>query len=218
MGMNRGKVRIALVEDSGSLAESYQFALEAMPEIEFLGVAQNFDDALALIQEKQPDVALIDLRLGEGANNGVELIRRIKLLRLPTKTLVISSFVGDKIGGQAVLAGADGMLSRSPRLGTIVKAIHLVHAGIIVLGPEEELGDWFGGIRVREEFGDCPLRERQREVLELIAQGLSNADIGRRLHLAEGTVRSHVSNILRSLDVGSREEAVAKAREAGWIR
>jgi len=190
-------IRVVLIEDQGSIADSYQFSLENYPDLEFVGCAADGPSGLALIKEEQPDVALVDLRL-DGNYDGADLIQLVRQQGWHTKLLAVTSHISDPIAGRAIAAGADGLLSRSPRIWTLVNAIKLVHEGVFVMGPVDELGEWYGGINVRAESSPCPLTARQLEVLELIALGLTNDQISERLVVAEGTVRSHVSNAYRA--------------------
>lgn len=217
MARERGRIRVVLVEDELSMAETYQSALAAAPEIEFVGHAANGPEGLELIMRELPDVALVDLVLKRSEYDGVELIRRVKERCLPTKMVAITTFIGTAIAGQALQAGADGLLGRSPSMRHIIMAIQLVHHGLMVLGPREEFGDWFSGFLIQSEKTECPLSERQLEVLKWAAQGYTNLEIGRQLHISEGTVRAHFSNIQDKLGVSGRQELIRLAIENGWI-
>lgn len=211
------KIRLALIENRGSVADSYSAVLELAPDIDFVGSAPDGPGGLALIERESPDVVLVDLRLEGSPFNGDEVIRRARARGWTSRLLVITEFVDHPLAGEALAAGADGLLSRSPRFETLLNAIRLVHKDIFVLGPMNELGDWYGGIDVRTQREPCPLTARQMDVLELIAQGFTNDEISVRLVLAEGTVRSHVSNILEILGVSGRQQAADMATENGWI-
>ncbi len=217
MARERGRIRVVLVEDQLSIAETYQSALAAAPEIEFVGHAANGPEGLELILRELPDVALVDLVLEHSEYDGVELIRRVKARALPTKIVAITTYIGTSIAGQALQAGADGLLGRSPSIRHIIMAIQLVHHGLMVLGPREDFGDWFNGFLIHPEKVECPLSERQLEVLKWAAQGCTNQEIGRQLHISEGTVRAHFSNIQDKLGVTGRQELIRLAIENGWI-
>ncbi|MGC8827412.1 MAG: response regulator transcription factor [Anaerolineae bacterium] len=217
MARERSKIRVVLVEDQLSIAETYQAFLEAAPEIEFVGHAINGPDGLELIARELPDVALVDLVLEHSEYNGVELIRKVKERGLPTKLVVITSYIGTSIAGQAIQAGADGLLGRSPSMRDIIMAVQLVHHGLMVLGPREDFGDWFSGFLIQSERMECPLTERQLEVLKWAARGCTNQEIGRQLHISEGTVRAHFSNMQDKLGVSGRQELIRLAIENGWI-
>lgn len=217
MARERSKIRVVLVEDQLSMAEAYQAFLEAAPEIEFVGHAINGPEGLELIARELPDVALVDLVLEHSEYNGVELIRKVKERGLPTKLVAITSYIGTPIAGQAIQAGADGLLGRSPGMRDIIMAIQLVHHGLMVLGPREDFGDWFSGFLIQSERMECPLTERQLEVLKWAAHGYTNQEIGRQLHISEGTVRAHFSNIQDKLGVSGRQELIRLAIENGWI-
>jgi DNA-binding NarL/FixJ family response regulator len=217
MARERSKIRVVLVEDHRSIAETYQAALEAAPEIEFVGHAINGPEGLELILRELPDVALVDLVLEHSEYDGVELIRRVKERGLPTKLMAITTYIGAPVAGQALQAGADGLLGRSPSMRDIIMAIQLVHHGLMVLGPREDFGDWFSGFLIHPEKKECPLTERQLEVLTWAARGYTNQEIGRQLHIAEGSVRAHFSNMQDKLGVSGRQELIRLALENGWI-
>lgn len=218
MARDREKIRVVLVEDYLSIAETYKAALEATPEIEFVGHVTNGPDGLDLIERELPDVSLIDLILQHSEFDGVELIRRVKSRCLPTRVIAITSYIGTPIAGRALEAGADGLLGRSPSMRDIIMAIQLVHHGMMVLGPRDEFGDWFAGFRIQTEVQTCPLTDRQLEVLQWAARSYTYQEIGQQLHIAEGTVRAHMSNIQGILGVSNKLEAVQKAVESGWIK
>src|SRR4051794_4961030 len=171
---------------------------------------------------RSPDVILMDVRMPN--LDGVEATRRLVAAGSPARIVILTTFDLDEYVYDAIRAGASGVLLKDARPAQLVDAIEVVAGGGALLAPAvtRRLLDWFaetlpGGAR-EPPPALSSLTEREREVLRLLAGGLSNAELAERLVLSETTVKSHVSSVLRKLDVRDRVQAVVLAYEAGLVR
>lgn len=204
-------MRIVLVDDHPMYREGLRAALESA-SIEIVGEAATVAEALAVAVATEPDVVLMDLQLPDGS--GIEATRAITARHPDTKVVVLTMTGDDDAVFAALAAGAAGYLLKGADRPAIIGAVEAVSRGEAVLGA---------GIaaKVLHQFSaprTAPLPElsdREREVLSLVADGLTNISIAERLFLSPKTVRNHVSNILTKLQVPSRAEAGRRAREAG---
>src|SRR5262245_59736147 len=189
--------------------------LDAQPDegAEIVGEASNGLEAVELARELQPDVVVMDLQMPE--LNGIEATQRIVEESPHIGVLVLTMFEDDDSVFAAMRAGARGYLLKGADQAEIVRAIHAVGSGEAIFGPHiaRRVMDFFSGERTAVPFPD--LTAREREVLELVAQGRSNAEITRALVLSPKTVRNHVSNVFTKLQVADRAQAIVKARDAG---
>jgi len=186
--------------------------LDRAPDIEVVGEAERGEEALAKILALQPDVAVLDCQLP--GLSGPELAREIQRRGLPTRVLALSAYRYEHYIRGMLDAGAVGYLLKEEAPEVIVEAIRKAAQGGMTFSP---------GVAevvkaILEGKGEIPqLTEREREVLLLMAEGLSNKEIAVKLKVKERTVEFHVGNILRKLGVASRVEAVVKAKERGII-
>jgi DNA-binding NarL/FixJ family response regulator len=194
--------------------------LAAQDDIEVVGVAADGAKAIALARETTPDVVLMDVRMP--GMDGVEATRRILAAGSRARVLILTTFDLDEYVFQAIRAGASGFLLKDVRPDDLLVAIRVVAAGEALLAPTvtRRLLDRFASQvpddRVPPSLEE--LTERELEILRLVAQGLSNAEIAQQLVLGETTVKSHVSSILRKLRLRDRVQAVVAAYEAGLVR
>lgn len=202
-------ISILAVDDHPLMLEGICSMAEAQSGFKVVGRALNGGDALALLQQGcQPDVAVLDLFLPD--MSGIELMQRMRALSPRTRTLILSTFDGDAQVMRAMKAGAQGYLLKSMIGYDIAHAIRAVHDGrrhIPVAVAE----------RLAEYVGDAELSERELDVLRLVAEGCSNAQIGERLGISMETAKSHVANILSKLRVSDRILAVLAARRRGIL-
>jgi DNA-binding NarL/FixJ family response regulator len=187
--------------------------LDTLPGISVVGEADNGRDVLDEVGRQQPDVVVMDLRMP--VVDGVEATRAI-VRRFPsTAVLVLTMFSEDALVADAMRAGARGYLLKTADQYEIERALHAVAAGQVIFSGEVATG-------VLRRVGDraapavlADLSAREREVLNLLADGVSNAAIAGRLYLSQKTVANHLSAIFQKLGVSSRGEAIVKARDAG---
>lgn len=208
-------IRILLADDHAAFRSGLRALLAAFRDIVLLGEAENGDDAIRLAAELQPDVVLMDLNMP--GIDGVGATREIVATSPHIAILVLSMYEDDDQVFSALRAGARGYLLKGADRAELVRAIRSVASGEAIFGAAiaRRLVAYFGRRPTLEAAPFPELTEREREILELIARGKSNADITGRLVLSPKTVRNHVSNIFSKLQVRDRAEAIVRAREAG---
>ena len=222
--MTPGTIRVLIADDQMMVREGFSVLLNAMPDIEVVGEAVNGREAVHRVRELAPDVVLMDIRMPE--LNGIEATREIVAADGTAKVLVLTTFDLDEYVYQALRAGASGFLLKDASARQLADGVRVVAAGEALLAPSvtrrlitefSKLSDTPGSVRaaLQASYGD--LTERETEVLVLIAQGLSNAEIAERLVVAESTIKTHVSRILVKLGLRDRTQAAVFAYEARLV-
>jgi DNA-binding NarL/FixJ family response regulator len=209
-------VRVLLADDQVLVRSGFRMILDAREDIEVVGEAENGLEAVELTARLHPDVVLMDIRMPE--LDGIEATARIAATTPSTRILVLTTFDLDEYVYAGICAGASGFLLKDVRPTELVDAIRLVASGSALLGPSvtRRLLDRFvEPARPTASLDD--LTDRERQILTLIAQGCSNAEIATRLVVSETTVKSHVSAVLRKLGVRDRVQAVIAAYDAGLV-
>ncbi|ANW21042.1 response regulator [Streptomyces clavuligerus] len=216
-------IRVLIADDQTMVRQGFGFLLGAEPGIEVVGQAEDGAEAVARVAELAPDVVLMDIRMpGVG---GIEATRRITGAPGATaKILMLTTFDLDEYVYEALRAGASGFLLKDASAAELAHAVRVVAAGDALLAPAvtkrliAEFSRLTGAPRapLRERVGT--LTERETEVLALIAQGLSNAEIATALVVAEQTVKTHVGRILVKLGLRDRTQAAVFAYESGLVR
>jgi len=205
-------IRVLLADDHPTLRLGLRVLLERAPDIEVVAEAERGEEALAKILALQPDVAVLDCQLP--GLSGPEVAREIQRRGLPTRILALSAYRYEHYIRGMLEAGAVGYLLKEEAPGVIVGAIRRAAQGGMSFSP----GVAEVARAILEGTGEVPrLTEREREVLALMAEGLSNKEIGARLGFSERTAAFHVGNILQKLGAASRTEAVMRAKERGMI-
>ncbi|GGW45852.1 MULTISPECIES: response regulator [Streptomyces] len=220
--MTSGTIRVLIADDQQMVRQGFTVLLNAQPDIEVIGQAVDGLDAVAQVAELSPDVVLMDIRMPE--LGGIEATRRITVATPEIKVLVLTTFDLDEYVYEALRAGASGFLLKDASADQLAEAVRVVAAGDALLAPGitrkliAEFSRLDGTPRAprKERVGD--LTERETEVLTLIAQGLSNAEIARHLVVAEQTVKTHVGRILVKLGLRDRTQAAVFAYESGLVR
>lgn len=216
-------IRLVLVDDQEMYRSGFRMVLSSRPEFEVVGDADDGDTALELLRTVEADVVLMDVRMRR--MDGVEATRRIREADGP-RVLILTTFDLDEYAYDAIQAGASGFLLKDAPLEELVTAIKHVHDGDAVVAPSttRRLLDRFAAQRPDEapkvewsRAGLSELTAREREVLELIARGLSNGEIADDLVIAESTVRVHVGRILAKLGLRDRVQAVVMAYKIGLV-
>ena len=212
------KIRVMIADDHGLVRMALRTLLEAEPDIEVVGEAENTEEAVASALRLRPDVLVLDMRMPGGG--GVEVCRRVKPQLPDAAVLIVTSFDDDDELFGALEAGATGYLMKDTRPDRIVTAMRALHDGQCVF--DAAIASRMVAGRARGPAGTLgmadPLTERELEVLSLIARGHSNKDIARELWLGESTVKTHVSHVLRKLGASDRTSAVLMALAAGLVR
>ncbi|MDX6540087.1 MAG: two-component system, NarL family, nitrate/nitrite response regulator NarL, partial [Gaiellales bacterium] len=208
------RFRVIVADDHPLFREGVVRAVRAWPELELVAEVSNGREALARIRELSPDVACVDLRLPE--IDGIGIAHAVSRDRLATRVLLLSAFADDELVYRALEAGATGYLTKDATQEEIARAIHGVASGHTQLAPELAAG-LANQIRARSH-GDTPiLTERERQVLELLCEGLSAPQIAARLFLGTTTVKSHLGRLYEKLGVSDRAAAVAEAMRRGIV-
>ncbi|WP_329021599.1 response regulator transcription factor [Streptomyces sp. NBC_00690] len=219
--MTAPKIRVLIVDDQMMVREGFSVLLNAMPDIEVVGEAVNGREAVAKVAALVPDVVLMDIRMPE--LNGIEATREIVAGGEKSKVLVLTTFDLDEYVYQALRAGASGFLLKDASARQLADGVRVVAAGEALLAPTvtRRLITEFSKLGAipkapaLSQVGD--LTERETEVLVLIAQGLSNAEIASHLVVAESTIKTHVSRILVKLGLRDRTQAAVFAYEARLV-
>jgi two-component system, NarL family, response regulator len=201
-------IRVLVAEDNFYTRVGTVSFLAEQPGIEVVGEATDGEDALALFERLCPDVLVADLRMPR--LNGVELTAKVCARFPEARILVLTHHQGDEDIFQALKAGARGYLTKESPGEQLVAAIFALHAGDKFLPPE--IRD-----QIRSREGVQPLTQREREVLELVADGASNREVADRLGISERTVGLYVSSILSTLGARSRTEAASIAVRRGLL-
>ncbi|MFF8474540.1 response regulator [Streptomyces sp. NPDC015414] len=215
-------IRVLIADDQQMVRQGFTVLLDTKPGIQVVGQAVHGLDAIAKVRELAPDVVLMDIRMPE--LGGIEATRRITTDHPHIRVLVLTTFDLDEYVYQALRAGASGFLLKDASAEQLAEAVRVVAAGDALLAPGitrrliAEFSRLDGTPRppLMRRVGD--LTERETEVLTLIAQGLSNAEIAGRLVVAEQTVKTHVGRILVKLGLRDRTQAAVFAYESGLVR
>ncbi len=204
---------VLVVDDHPLFRDGLVALVDSLPWARVVGEAGDAGDAVTVALEHRPDVVLMDLHLPGG--NGLEATARITQALPGTAVLVLTMVENEDAVAAALRAGARGYLVKGASRAQIARAIEAVADGETILG--RGVGSALSRLDARSDgLAAFPqLTDREREVLGLLATGLANADIARRLYLSDKTVRNVVSTVFAKLGVGSRAEAVARARDAG---
>jgi two-component system, NarL family, response regulator DevR len=203
-------VRVFLLDDHEIVRRGVRELLEVEDDFEVVGEAGTAAEALARIAAAAPDVAIIDMRLPDG--NGVEVCREVRSRHPEVQCVVLTSFADDEALFDSIMAGAAGYLLKQIAGNDLVDAVRRVAAGQSLLDPNVTA-------RVLERLRNGPvqderlarLTDQERKILDLIAEGLTNRQIGERMFLAEKTVKNYVSNLLGKLGMERRTEAAVFA-------
>lgn len=210
---------VLVVEDSLDVARHFVRAIEGAPRLRLSGLAHSVDGAMHLLYERRPRIALVDLGLPDGS--GLEVIRAAHTASWRCESIVISIFGDDRHVLSAIEAGAIGYLQKTLETGDVARAIEVALAGGSPMSPR--IARRVLARLAREQPSppaqteDDRLTQREREVLELVAEGLQRREIAGALGIALGTVGNHIHNIYRKLQVRSNTEAVSKAQRGGLL-
>ncbi|GAA5124319.1 response regulator transcription factor [Haloechinothrix salitolerans] len=212
-------IRVVLVDDQELMRVGFRMVLGAQPDIDVVAEAGDGDAAVRLAKQHQPDVVLMDIRMPN--LDGVEATRRI-VAADTARVLVMTTFDLDEYVYSALRGGASGFLLKDTPPDELVFAIRSVASGDAVVSPSitRRLLDRFvdSAGPTRDSAVLDVLTEREREVLALVARGLSNTEIAGKLYLSEATVKTHVGRVLTKLDLRDRVQAVVLAYETGLAR
>ena len=204
------RITVFLLDDHELVRRGVRDLLEVEDDIIVIGEASTQSQAVGRVHALDPDLAILDVRLEDG--NGIEACREIRSLHPRTACLMLTSFADDEALFQTILAGAAGYVLKSIRSSDLVDAVRRVAAGQSLLDPAVTA-------RVLERLRRGPtederiarLSDQERQVLTLLAEGLTNRQIGERLFLAEKTIKNYVTAVLSKMDMARRTEAAVYA-------
>ncbi|MBW4638637.1 MAG: response regulator transcription factor [Gloeocapsa sp. UFS-A4-WI-NPMV-4B04] len=202
------KIRVLIVDDHSLVAEGLANIINYDPEMTVVAQAEDGQQAIYRYREHQPDVTLMDLRMPR--MGGVEAITAICTEFKSARIIVLTTYDGDEDIYRGLRVGAQGYLLKDAKPNELLNAIRIIHSGQHYVSPTVAR-------KLVERMNNPVLSERELEVLRLMAQGLSNQDIGTALNIGESTVKSHVTRILSKLGVNDRTQAVIVAVKRGFV-
>lgn len=209
-------MKIVICDDQATVRDGLEMMLKLESDISIVGIADDGASAIEIVDDKKPDLVLMDLKMP--VMNGVEAIRQIRKTHPDIKIIVLTTYDDDEWVFDAIRAGASGYLLKDTPRGDLLKAIRGTMAGKTYVDPSVA-GKVFYHASDRQtqptSLIASKLSERELEILGLLAKGLNNKDISDRLFLSEGTVRNHVSAILAKLGVSDRTQAAVIAIQHG---
>jgi DNA-binding NarL/FixJ family response regulator len=216
------EIRIMVLDDHDTFRDPLAFMLEREPDLTVVASPRTLSEARVILEDAgfAVDVALVDLNLPDGS--GADIIKELYGSRPRTTALVLSATADQRHLATAIEAGAAGVLHKSAPMADLVEAVRRLAAGEQLLSQEEVIEALRYLTRVRAshreaEFASARLTPREREVIQALAEGLGDKEIARRLHVGEGTVHTHVTNILAKLEVSSRLQALVFAVRHGVV-
>jgi len=212
-------IRVLIADDQALVRTGFRLILSGEPGIEVVGEARDGAEAATLAAELAPDVVLMDVRMP--GVDGIEATRRIVVDESSPRVLVLTTFDLDDIVYDALRAGASGFLLKDAPEERLLTAIQVVAEGGSLFAPSVTrrlIGEFSRRTPAAPPPALEELTARELEVLRLLAQGLSNAEIATRLVVSEHTVKTHVARILQKLDLRDRTQAVVLAYESGAVR
>lgn len=214
-------IRVVIADDESGYRNAIQRTLTLMPECQVLAVCKDGNEALEECQNEPPDVLLTDINMPR--MDGLELMRRLLRKERDIRVVVLTVNEDDDVVFDAFRAGALGYLLKTSTPQEVIEAIRLAHRGEAKITPKiaTKVIEDFRRVKDDDENDDSELyvlSDRETEILELIAKGMRNKEIASHLSIAEKTVKNHVSNILKALQVNSRTEAAMKAVRAKLVQ
>jgi len=211
--------RLLLVDDHQIVTQGLKYTLELESDLEVVGQAADGATAVRLVQELEPDVVLLDLKLKN--ETGIEVCRRIVEVRPEAKVVILTTYMEEESLFKCITAGAKGYVLKDVELDELKRIVRLVAAGQSVLDPQitervmERLRS--GDEPLPEKSGQVQLTPRQLQVLELLTEGHTNKSIGEQLYLSESTVKYHVRHAMDLLGVERRAELVREVMRRGLL-
>jgi len=223
--VNMGRIRALIVDDYPVVREGLRTMLSTDRTVQVVGEAADGAQAVAMVAEKEPNVVLMDIRMPN--MDGIEATRQIKDKYPSTAVIVLTMYDNDAYVIDAVRAGASGYLLKDASRELLLHTIRTVSSGTTLIRTDLLFEAISSLIRSKQAFQETEvstiqaleeLTPREREVLQLVAEGHTNKEIGKALSITEDTVKKHMQSILAKLDTTNRAGAVAKVTRAGFIK
>ena len=214
-------IRVLIVDDQALVRAGFRMILEAQPDIQVVGEAENGLKAIDAARTLRPDVVLMDIRMP--GLDGIEATKRLTAMGLDAHVVILTTYDLDEYVFDALAAGATGFLLKHVPPEELVHGVRIAAGGESLLAPSvtrrliEEFARQRSPVHVGSKALDS-LTDRERDVLKLLARGLSNPEIAAELHVGEATVKTHVAHVLDKLDLRDRVQAVILAYELGLIK
>jgi two-component system response regulator DevR len=212
------EIRVAIIDDHAIVRQGLQAMIDREPDLRVVGEASSARPALAMLDRTHPGVVLLDLKLTAGSDcDGLPLCATMTQRYPDSRVLVLTGSADEWLILESIKQGAKGFVLKDVDLTELVRAIRAVHRGESAFDPRST------GVVVRWMHGSqrpqaaCDITPREREILALLAQGLSNVAIGQRLYISAATVKFHVGNVMQKLGARRRAEAVYAASKLGLI-
>jgi DNA-binding NarL/FixJ family response regulator len=213
-------IRVLVADDQSLVRAGFRMIIDAQPDMRVVADASDGADALEGVRRHRPDVVLMDIRMP--VLDGIAATRRIATTADAPRVVILTTWDLDEYVFEALSAGASGFLLKDVPPEDLVRAIRVTAAGDALCAPSvtRKLIEAFTSGRATTTAAVAldSLTEREREILELMARGLSNGEVGQCLHVGESTVKTHVGHILGKLELRDRVQAVILAYEAGLVR
>jgi len=210
-------VRIVIVDDHAIVRHGLRSILQREASVTVVDDAADRAGAIAAVQRSQPEVVLLDLKLGASETEGIDLCRELTRRFPAVRVLVVTTFLNDLLVLEAIRAGAKGYVLKDVDAEALVRSVLAVHRGQSAFDGEA------AAVVVRSLTGEqadgdaIPLTDRELEIVKLVAKGQSNRAIGSKLYISETTVKFHMHNVMRKLRVSRRAEVVFRASKLGLV-
>jgi len=214
------EIRVAIIDDHAIVRQGLRAMLDREPDLRVVGEASNARQATAMLDRAQPRVVLLDLKLSPGSEcDGLPLCATITQRYPGVRVLVLTSSADEWLILDSIKQGAKGFVLKDVDLTELIRAIRAVHRGESAFDPRSAgvVVRWMHGSSQRSGVTASDITPREREILCLLARGLSNVAIGQRLYISAATVKFHVGNVMQKLGVRRRAEAVYAASKLGLI-
>lgn len=213
------RIRILLADDHTILRAGLRMMLNAQPDMEVIGEAQDGKQAINATMHLQPDIVLMDITMPD--MGGIEATRQIKRIAPEVKVLVLTMHENDEYVFQALRAGASGYILKEAADTELITALHVLRSGQFYLSPSAQsviVGDYLQRVHTGEEKDSYNnLTEREKEILKLVAEGYTNNQIAERLVISPKTVDTHRTHVMDKLNLHSRAELVKYAMRRGLL-
>jgi DNA-binding NarL/FixJ family response regulator len=211
-------MRVMIVDDHQIVREGLKAILQDDPDFEVVAESGSANGLAQLVQRTRPDVVMLDARLP--GVSGAEACRQLTAAHPDIPVLIVSTYSDDRLVEECIRAGAKGYVIKDIQRLSLKESIRAVREGGGAVSPAIA-AKVLNRLRTQEELASTessnPLSHTQLEILRLIAAGFSNREIASRIHLSENTIKSHIQEIFRKLDVGNRVQAALKASKEGWV-